>query len=145
MKTRSHGIDFISFLFILLFVYAAASKLMDMEKFRAQAGQSPLIYPVANLVIWTVPLLEILISILLIIPRSRLLGFYSSFGLMVLFSSYIVILLRFSDFVPCSCGGVLEKMTWTQHLVFNIAFVLLGLAGIILEVKQEALLTEKNQ
>jgi len=144
MKARSHSIDFISFLFILLFVYAAVSKLMDMEKFRVQAGQSPLIYPVANLVIWTVPLLEILISVLLIIPRFRLLGLYSGFGLMVLFSSYIVILLRFSDFVPCSCGGVLEKMSWTQHLVFNIVFVLLGLVGIILEVKQEPLLAEKN-
>ncbi len=67
------------------------------------------------------------------LPRLCLAGLYAAFSLMTMFTAYIVAILRFSDYVPCSCGGVLQNMTWNQHLVFNIAFVLLALTGIILK------------
>lgn len=49
---------------------------------------------------------------------------------MVMFTTYIVIILHFTAFTPCSCGGALEKMGWTEHLIFNIVFVGLALIGI---------------
>jgi uncharacterized membrane protein YphA (DoxX/SURF4 family) len=127
----------IAFLFILLFMYAAIAKLMDYEKFRAQLGQSPLLTAFAPWVAWGVPGIEIVISAMLAIPRFRLVAFYAAFGLMVMFTAYIVVILQFSDYIPCSCGGVLQDLSWTQHLVFNIVFVLLGLAGIFLYSKKE--------
>ncbi|MEJ0031509.1 MAG: MauE/DoxX family redox-associated membrane protein [Bacteroidota bacterium] len=45
---------------------------------------------------------------------------------MVMFTAYIVVITRFSEYTPCSCGGVLEKMSWDQHLVFNIGFCGVG-------------------
>lgn len=124
--------EIISFLFILLFIYAALAKLMDYEKFRAQLGQSPLLTAFAGWVAWGVPCIEIVIAAMLAIPRLRLVAFYAAFSLMVMFTAYIVVILQFSDYVPCSCGGVLQDMSWTQHLIFNIVFVLLAVAGIIL-------------
>ncbi len=38
MKSRAITIEVICGLFILLFVYAAVSKLLDVEKFRVQVG-----------------------------------------------------------------------------------------------------------
>ncbi len=69
---------------------------------------------------------------MLIIPRLRLLALYASFSLMVMFTVYIFIVLNYSPFVPCSCGGILEKMGWTEHLFFNIGFVFLAMIGILL-------------
>ena len=43
------------------------------------------------------------------------------------------IILNFIPDIPCSCGGVLEKMSWNEHLIFNIAFVVLGLVAILLQ------------
>mgnify|MGYP001346109640 CR=1 FL=1 len=43
-------------------------------------------------------------------------------------------MLHYSFYVPCSCGGVLLQMSWQQHLVFNIVASLLALAGITLSV-----------
>src|SRR5690606_10893575 len=49
---------------------------------------------------------------------------------MVAFTVYIYLILNYSDFVPCSCGGILEKLGWTEHLIFNAAAVLLSIVGI---------------
>lgn len=122
----------IALLHIVLFIYAAANKVLDFVNFQIQLAQSPLLSSFAESISYTVPAIEIIISVLLVFSRTRLMGLYASFSLMVMFSAYIVIMINFSPFVPCSCGGILEKMSWNQHLIFNIAFVLLGLLGILL-------------
>ncbi|HEX2684308.1 MAG TPA: MauE/DoxX family redox-associated membrane protein [Ferruginibacter sp.] len=132
MKSRSVIIEVICGLFILLFMYAAVSKLLDIEKFRVQVGQSPLLTRMAGFVAWFIPAVEILISIMLTMGRTRLVGLFASFGLMVMFTAYIVAITQFSDHVPCSCGGILQKLGWTEHLVFNIGFVALGAFAVIL-------------
>ncbi|MEG0917288.1 MAG: hypothetical protein RSF68_09775, partial [Myroides sp.] len=35
------------------------------------------------------------------------------------FTVYIFLILNYSPFVPCSCGGVLEDLGWWEHLWFN--------------------------
>jgi uncharacterized membrane protein YphA (DoxX/SURF4 family) len=131
-KTQSLIIELISILYILLFVYAAVSKLLDFENFQVQLGQSPLISSFAGPVSYIVPIIEIGISLFLAIPRFRKIGFYFGFSLMVLFSAYIFIMINYSPFVPCSCGGILEKMGWKTHLYFNLGYVVLGGLGILL-------------
>ncbi|WP_304343423.1 MauE/DoxX family redox-associated membrane protein [Chryseobacterium koreense] len=120
----------VSFFFILLFIYAAASKMLDFENFQVQLAQSPLLSAYAGLISYAVIILEIVVAGLLCFQVTRLIGLYASFALMVAFTVYIYLILHFSDFVPCSCGGILEKMSWQQHLVFNIISVLLAFIGI---------------
>ena len=130
--TRKLLPDIAVFLFIVLFVYAALTKLLDYEKFAIQLGQSPMLTRHAAIIAWAVPVSEFALSILLIIPGTRVAGLYGSLFIMVMFTAYIVLASHFSDYVPCSCGGVLEGMSWTQHLIFNVIFVLLGLTAIVL-------------
>jgi len=132
----------ISYLFILLFVYAAVSKIIDFQNFQAQLGQSPLLSAFASWVSWLVLILELGIVVLLIFPKLRTIGLLASTLLMTLFTAYIFIILNYSSFVPCSCGGILEKMSWNTHLIFNIFFILLPIIGLILE---EQLKTKTQQ
>ena len=125
-------VEFISAVFILLFVYASLTKLQDFEKFRVQLGKSPIITSFAGLVAWSIPSIEILVALTLAIKRLQLIGLYASFSLMVMFSAYIVAILKFSDYIPCSCGGILQNMTWMQHLLFNLLFVILGAFAILI-------------
>jgi len=131
-KYRELTLNVISLLFIVLFVYAAISKLLDYETFTLQIAQSPFLGAYAGIVVWIVPSLEIIISLLLITSSFRNFGFYASFTLMIMFTAYIVIILNFSDFIPCSCGGIIEKLNWTQHLIFNIVFIVLAGTAILL-------------
>src|SRR3981081_2636578 len=129
-------VETISFSLIFLFVYAAVSKVLDFQKFRVQLGQSPLLTAFAGWVAWIIPTIEIVISIMFAIPCWRLPALYAAFSLMVMFTAYIIAITKFSEYVPCSCGGILQNMSWNQHLVFNILFVLLSLTGIVLYNKQ---------
>lgn len=130
-------VETVCLLYVVLFVYAAVSKLLDFENFRVQLGQSPLLSAFAGWVSLGVPIMELLISLLLIFPRFRLLGLYAAFGIMTMFTTYIVIILNFSSFVPCSCGGVLEKLGWTEHLIFNIIFIALAFIAILLFINRK--------
>lgn len=134
---RKITVDIVVFLYILLLVYAALTKLMDYQKFVVQLGQSPILTRYATLLAWSVPFIELGISALLIIPRTRLLGLYAAFSLMVIFTTYIILASRFSDYVPCSCGGVIQNLSWTQHLIFNLVFVLLGITAIFMYSKEQ--------
>jgi uncharacterized membrane protein YphA (DoxX/SURF4 family) len=133
---RKTVIEVICLLFILLFAYTAVSKFLDYENFRAVIGQSPLLTRFAPVLAIVVPLAEIVIALLLVIPRYRRYGLYASFAMMVLFTVYIIVLVTLSEKIPCSCGGVISRMTWKQHLYFNIVFVFLALSGMWLYTKQ---------
>ncbi|WP_339610462.1 MauE/DoxX family redox-associated membrane protein [uncultured Planktosalinus sp.] len=137
---KKYLVDLFIFLFILLFVYAAVSKLVDYETFENQLGQSPLLSAFAGWVAPGVIIIELLIALLLIFERTRLFALFGFYSMMVLFTTYIIIILNFTDFIPCSCGGVLEQLGWTEHLVFNVGFMGLAVVGIIVENKRMRLL-----
>lgn len=123
----------ICYLYMLLFTYAAISKILDFQNFKVQIGQSPLLSAFAGSISWLVPLVELVIVIMFLFTRFRLMALFASFSLMVMFTAYIFIILNYSSFVPCSCGGILEKLEWKEHLVFNIAFIILSIIGILIE------------
>jgi hypothetical protein len=125
-------VDIISSLLIALFVYAAVSKLLDQEKFRIELGKSPLLTSFAGWVAVMLPILEIGISIMLSFKRTRLLALYASFSLLTLFTAYLIAILQFSFYIPCTCGGVLQSMNWDTHIKFNVAFIVLAVIGILL-------------
>jgi len=143
-KFRRNIANIICNIYVVLFTYAATSKLLGFEIFRVQLGQSPLLSAFSSWVVFTVPLSEISITILLLIPKFRVIGLFSAYTLMVMFSAYIYIILNYSTFIPCSCGGILEKMTWNQHLIFNICFIILAVIAILIISPNNILITRKT-
>ncbi|MEQ1586218.1 MAG: MauE/DoxX family redox-associated membrane protein [Cyclobacteriaceae bacterium] len=131
------AIEILVFLFVVLFVYAALNKVLEFQKFTVQIGQSPLLTGFGGFVPGLVIGVEFIVVVLLLVPRLRLVGFFAAFSLMTMFTAYIGAILTYSPYVPCSCGGVLEKFSWTEHLIFNSGFVVLGLAGIVLQAGQD--------
>jgi putative oxidoreductase len=127
---RSTIVEIISALFILLFVYTAVSKLMEGTKFEHTLSKSPLIGNFSGLIAIALPITELLVALLLIIPTQRLRGLYASAALMVLFTLYLSYMIAFTPKLPCSCGGVLKQMSWNEHLVFNIIFTGLAFTAI---------------
>ncbi|KFF17772.1 MauE/DoxX family redox-associated membrane protein [Flavobacterium hydatis] len=128
-KSKNIILDITCLLYVFLLVYAAMNKGLDFENFKVELGQSPLLSAFADWISWAVLIGEFVIAILLLFPSTRIKGLYAGFCLMTMFTAYIFIMLNYSSFLPCSCGGILEKMSWQEHLLFNIFFVLIaGLA-----------------
>lgn len=130
-------IEIISALLILLFVYTGISKLNEQSNFRAVLSESPLIGSKANFFSWVLPITELTTASLLFFPFTRKWGFIISLMLMSLFTAYIAYIIFFMPHLPCSCGGVLKQMTWTQHLTFNIFITGLTTVGLWLYQKNK--------
>jgi len=133
MKIKPYHIaaEILCFVFILLFGYTAMSKFLDHENFKTQ-----LVYATANNVIgrllsYLIPAGEFIVAGLLCFGRTKLIGLYLFCGMLCSFSVYIIYLMLSERQLPCTCGGMLSKMTWTQHLIFNACFMVAGIAVII--------------
>jgi len=128
-------VEVISICFVILFLYTAIAKLIDFQVFMEQLSDSTILGSSATIIAYGLPLTEFIVSIALFVPRYRLLGLYAAFILMILFTSYVGILLSISTELPCSCGGIMEELSWPDHLVVNIVLMCLSLIGIILAKK----------
>ncbi|MEN2436488.1 MauE/DoxX family redox-associated membrane protein [Weeksellaceae bacterium A-14] len=136
MKTIKTGIAaFISYFFILLFCYAAISKVLDFENFQIQISESPLLSGYTLLIPYLVIITEFIIAGLLCYKKTKTIGLIGSFVLMLIFTGYIAVMLLSNKNLPCSCGGILEKMSWHQHLYFNIGCVILSVIALGLNLK----------
>lgn len=125
----------VSIFFVILFCYAAISKVLDFENFQLQISASPLLNGFSQFLPYTIIIVEVIIAGLLCYRKTRTIGLKGSFILMLIFTGYIALLLRTSKNLPCSCGGILEKMSWNQHLYFNIGCVVLTIIALGLNLK----------
>jgi putative oxidoreductase len=148
MFRRQVLLECISALLIMLFLYASISKFLDFTTFIGEMNNQPLPNSWTPFLVWFIPCSEILICLALLFERTRLLGFYASLGLMSLFTIYsIIIILNFFGRIPCSCGGVIKRLTWTQHIVLNLFYVALSITGIVLQRRKfliKSIITTKN-
>ncbi|WEK36132.1 MAG: hypothetical protein P0Y53_01345 [Candidatus Pseudobacter hemicellulosilyticus] len=138
-KKRNTYVEIICSLYIILFIYTGINKILDYEKFKFEMGRSPFIENMAGLIAVALPAGELIMATMSIIPRTRLLGLYLSTFTMAMFTGYIWLMLTYASDLPCSCGGVLAAMSWNDHLYFNAAFTLLGIAGIIISNNKNVL------
>lgn len=129
-KAKSNIIGTITVLYICLFLYTGIDKLLDFENFKEQIAFSPFLTSWAKIVARLVPMIELLITVLLIVPRWRMKGLWGALVLMVIFTAYILFISLYNDKLPCSCGGIIQLLSWNQHLVFNTIFIGLAVIGV---------------
>lgn len=132
---RNSLIEIICGLLILLFVYTGLSKLYERSFFETQLSLYPYIRKFAAIFSWALPVLELITALLLLVQRSRTVGLYASVSLLSVFTIYLVVMLISESGLPCSCGGVLQQMTWQQHILFNSGLIIITIAGIITQRK----------
>jgi putative oxidoreductase len=124
-------VEIVSALFILLFVYTGINKLLSIDSLQKVLKDYPLLSGMPILVSWVLPITELVVAALLFIRKTKLLGLYSSWILMSGFTLYLLYMFAFAKDMPCTCGGMLQKLTWNQHLIFNIFFILLATIAIV--------------
>jgi putative oxidoreductase len=121
-----------------LFSYVAFSKWLDMHAFKNAMHNQ--VFPdwFATVLVWTLPPMEVITVVLLAMKKTRATGFIFSLTQMILFTTYIIaILLHVFPRVPCGCGGVIQKFTWGQHLIFNLFFITISALGYYLTKREK--------
>lgn len=115
-------------LLIFLFTYTGAGKLLRHHFFEVQLMVFPVLSPFHAFLSYTVPATELLIAALLVAPRTRRAGFLASAVLLTVFTGYLAAMQLFYTGLPCSCGGIIQQLSWPVHTALNI--LLVGLAGL---------------
>ncbi|MBD1434366.1 hypothetical protein H8B06_16155 [Sphingobacterium sp. DN00404] len=134
MKTKTHIITLISIALLLLWIPASLDKLIYFQAFKSGILRQPFSDTLGQMLIYTLPLLEIIAAICIVNGRFRLVGFGLSSLLMAAFTGYIgIALLGAWEKLPCGCGSVISGMSWTQHLWFNLFFLALSIWGYFLQ------------
>jgi len=137
-NAHKYFIRIVVFLLILLWVYAAASKLIAFGHFQDQMHKQVLFPFIQALLIYLLPPVELAIAVVLTFDKTQKAGIYSSSILLFFFTGYVALVkLHFFKWVPCSCGGILEHMGWTAHLIFNLFFLALTITGIHIIKRKE--------
>jgi hypothetical protein len=127
---------------LFLFVYTAVSKILNPGNFRLVLLQQAYLQPYAELLTIAVPLFEFAVALLLVYLPLRKAGLFISAILMAVFTLYVGMMLLFSSSLPCSCGGVIEKMSWKAHLVFNAVVTVLSWTAYRFQPKESKILLQ---
>lgn len=123
-------IEIIRYLLILLYVYTCYHKIVYDAVFEETLSKSKLISEYKNILLFLIPLSEI-IAILLLIPNRFLKGLYFSLFLMVSFTIYLIAVNNFSLYDGCSCGGIFNAMPYWLHVSVNLFFIVINIYAIV--------------
>lgn len=137
MIKRTTIVEAIVLINIILFLYTGIAKIMDYDLFKEQLAVSPILSWAATPIAILLPIVEFLVVIMLIVPRWRLKGLYACFGLMTGFLLYIIAMYIFAPEMPCSCGGLIELLSWKGHMIFNAIFMLIDAVAIRLHRQEK--------
>lgn len=132
MLNRKFFVDVTVALLVVLFLHTAISKFLDFKGFVYDLKNQPFPDSFTPFLSWFVPVLELSIVAGLLFEKTRSVALYASLILMVAFTVYTsLVLLKVFDYVPCSCGGVVSYLNWTQHFFLNLFFVAITGASIL--------------
>lgn len=134
---KSNTIEIIVTLLTCLFAYASFSKLFNHSLFVAELLLHPLIKSFAGLLAWAIPTTELTLVALLAISSTRLTGLYIAAGLLAIFTIYLFTMLLTEKTIPCSCGGIIGSLIWSQHILFNCIFIFLAITGILVYKRRD--------
>ncbi|MBT2560720.1 hypothetical protein J7E50_07725 [Pedobacter sp. ISL-68] len=125
-------------LLVLLFTYAAFSKLFTFSAFDQQLHNQSFPGWLADFLLYFLIPAEIITALLLCFKRTVVVGLLFSSVLLLAFTAYIALVLAdYFNKVPCSCGGVLKWLGWKSHLIFNLVFTAFTITSLTIYLKQE--------
>lgn len=132
MQLRKIISEIFVYLIALLWLYTSVYKFLQIDNSITQMTDSPLI---ASFAVWFgygLPIVELALFILLLFTKTRKYALIGSVALLAIFTAYIIVILNFYRAeTPCTCGGIISKLSWNNHIYFNLTFLLMGVYALI--------------
>lgn len=118
---------------IFLWIYTGLDKLIGFDKSRKAFHNQTLSSELAEILTYTVPVIELLLALLLLFSVTRWWGYLGSILVLTVFATYVgLIWVGAFPRVPCNCAGILESLGWTEHFVLNLGFIAVSVLGLYL-------------
>lgn len=128
---RQAAISVISAFLILLWVYAAVSKMIDFNFFVYSLHESHHVEKGSTVAV-VIIIIELFVAACLFWPKLNYAGLCMSAILLIGFTGYIIYMMINMPRLPCNCGGIIKTLSWRGHILLNVVFLLFAVTGIIL-------------
>lgn len=116
--------------YAFLYMYTGYNKLKQVGVFIEGNTYIPYLGKYAKLIGWGIPILELLFASALIIPWLQKQALKGATLLMGVFTLYLLVMVSFVKDKLCKCGGVIESMSWTEHMLFSLMWLEAGIWAI---------------
>lgn len=124
----------LSFSLILVWSYTASEKFLRFEVSRKAFYNQPFPPELAELLSYSIPLLEFTLALLLLFSSTRWWGYLGSLLLLTVFVTYVgLIWIGAFPRVPCNCAGIIESLGWGEHFFLNLGMIGIAIGGLRLE------------
>lgn len=120
---------------LLFWIYVGIDKVWQLHAFKIALQQQPVISPLAPILYWLLPIVEISLGLLLAFPSQKVQswGWKASILLISVFTVYTALgVLDVYEQKPCMCSSFLSNVSWNTHLVINSVILALSILGKIL-------------
>lgn len=142
-QNKKKILNIIAILLSAIFVYSGLIKILTYKNYLEEIEQSPLLKMAFGSIPWVVPTIELIVSVLLLLNRYRLIALIISLLLYLIFIIYLIINYYSPYDVKCGCGGVLETLPLSVHLLLNIALSFVSSVGIYIETRYKLVQTNR--
>ena len=116
---------------VLIWTYTGMDKLIQFESSRKAFLNQTFPSELAEVLAYSVPLLELLLALLLLFSVTRWWGYLGSILLFTVFTTYVgLIWVGAFPRVPCNCAGILESMGWAEHFILNVVCIGVAVWGL---------------
>ncbi|REC62282.1 hypothetical protein DRF65_11250 [Chryseobacterium pennae] len=132
MRTKNLIAEIIIFLLILLWAYTFASKVLDFDTFNRQIKGAYLLSSLGSPLPYILQLLHLSLVVLLLKKSWRKIGLITSLSVLVIYTGYLIYILKFAPSIPCSCISLYRGLLWDDQLLINLAVLVLNIIGLIM-------------
>ncbi|SEA65274.1 MauE/DoxX family redox-associated membrane protein [Pedobacter hartonius] len=132
-KHKEQVFNIVTILCSILFLYAGTIKVWNHEKFERFQNVLkifPLTGSFAGTLSYAIPGAEFLIGLLLLPKATKKAGLQLFSATLIIFTLYIIYMVIRGGDLPCVCGGLLEILSWRQHIGFNILLITAAIVAL---------------
>ncbi len=116
----------LTYVFVFFFAYTGFYKFLNIEAFRFNLARTG-IYPDSWLLLLPYFVIFLEFSVVLVILFRPKIGVLLFSITMFLFSVYITYLNYTGRYEVCGCGGVLNGLEYSYHILINLIFLVLSI------------------
>lgn len=132
MKTHKIIPELICLILILNFFYDGVYKLAYLSNYAFWLLHAPLLKPLAGVLKWLVPIMEIGLSVALLVPSYRITALYILIGVLLIFVLWVMSACLFTNRIFWPYHALWHKPTWMQMMLTSIGLCWISLIAIFL-------------
>ncbi|MHA4806562.1 MauE/DoxX family redox-associated membrane protein [Flavitalea flava] len=132
MKIRKLITEIICFALLLNFFYDGIYKLVHIQEYQFWLKHAAFVKLMPGYFTYTIPLVEVVLAILILIPLSRVFALYLSMILPIIFILYVMSSFLFSPLIFWPFHGLWAHPSWMQKMVYSLLLSWLAFTAIVI-------------